>query len=195
MILFSPPTDSAYTSGVGTFATRYRALGLTLLAACSGESSVISDGGVDARAGGAPAGAPCTPDEEQMEYFRAIRDSSSTGAWRHRLRITHLPSYHFQGRTTCPYGQMTPTMGPDLPEDQYCHLAGAPADADHRVLRRQPACKSRRASRAVFCTCRCGGKEGDANYCSCPTGTHCVRDVNISIFRIPTSPRRLLPPR
>jgi hypothetical protein len=89
---------------------------------------------------------------------------------------------HFQGLTSCPYGQ-TADGGPPPGADAGCLVPGTstpvqpdpplPSDA---VL---PWCANRLASATVTCSCRCanaaGATDDDAGpYCTCPSGYSCA---------------------
>jgi hypothetical protein len=135
------------------------------------------------RGGGADAGAlvgeHCTPDSEDAEYFSGFStDEVNFGLQDTDCASRICLSFHFRGRMTCPYGQSDPGMAdPSSPEERFCHFAGV-SDPQHRVaVPVGPQCTQRRASQAVFCSCRCGGGEPGASYCACPAGTHCVVGV------------------
>ena len=129
---------------------------------------------------GAPSndmvGIPCSSDDERQLDFAGysvaeiVIETSSpvcgTGAC-----LVH----HFQGRTTCPYGQTEAeaTSQTPKPESQLCHTpAGATADERVRVAV-APQLVGRLAADAVHCSCRCAGPDPTASYCTCPSGFEC----------------------
>jgi hypothetical protein len=81
---------------------------------------------------------------------------------------------HFQGRTTCPYGQTEETITGNGPEEQRCHVPGAVDTASRVTVPVQKQLLERRADDAVYCSCRCAGADPGARYCQCPSGFACI---------------------
>jgi len=147
----------------------------SILAACSGRTSGPGN------AGGA-VGAPCTPSVEGLPTFAgfgptevSVEDNNSTCA--SGICLVN----HFQGLTTCPYGQDAQGNAP----------AGASAcltpGTSERVVPAPtaavpPWCSDRTPAVAVTCSCRCAnadGKTGDgAAYCTCGSGFTCTQLVS-----------------
>jgi hypothetical protein len=89
---------------------------------------------------------------------------------------------HFQGLTTCPYGQ-TADGGPPASGVAACTVPGSsepvrPAygGIDQTV---RPQCLDRRAADTVYCSCRCANASGATDdgypYCACPSGFTCTQ--------------------
>jgi hypothetical protein len=90
---------------------------------------------------------------------------------------------HFQGRTTCPYGQGH-YASPTAPA---CTIPGTgqPVTPDDPAIGVMPQCTTRRPADTVYCSCRCANAAGQtddgADYCACPSGFACtqlVSDIN-----------------
>jgi hypothetical protein len=82
---------------------------------------------------------------------------------------------HFQGRTTCPYGQSDAEAkgGGARAESELCHLTSGVAAARVAVAV-APQRIGRRPADAVYCSCRCAGADPSATYCSCGPQFQCV---------------------
>jgi hypothetical protein len=124
----------------------------------------------------APLGALCVPVEERNAEF-----PGSSGETVGVERVTSCASgicliNHFQGRVTCPDGQGASGYGFD--GGPGCKLPGSCAAVSVAV---DPQCRTRPATDAVYCSCRCanaGGKTDDAStYCACPGTMTCVQLV------------------
>jgi hypothetical protein len=89
---------------------------------------------------------------------------------------------HFQGRTTCPYGQDM-NGDPFSSNSSSCTVPGSttavqPTDPlQGKAV--QPQCTDRRSADTVYCSCRCASAEGSATdggtYCTCPSGYACTQ--------------------
>lgn len=84
---------------------------------------------------------------------------------------------HFQGRTSCPYGQTSSDLTLPADDPNRCRVPnadGSPSAAPvaSAVL---PELVSRQATEVVYCSCQCAGMPlfGSA-LCTCPTGMDCV---------------------
>jgi hypothetical protein len=118
-------------------------------------------------------GDPCVPEDEYQQYFSGysvteVNLESRSFQCETRLCLVN----HFQGRVTCPYGQVEMDM---RPENQRCHVPGT-TGAENLI--RVPVNKQytlRSPSNSVYCSCRCGGVDPNGRYCKCPTGFQCVR--------------------
>jgi hypothetical protein len=91
---------------------------------------------------------------------------------------------HFQGRTSCAYGQMMDGAGADGGAGCTVPGNGAPVAPDGNPKLGnivEPQCTDRSPSLDVTCSCRCANAEGatddGASYCACPTGTVCAQVV------------------
>jgi hypothetical protein len=108
---------------------------------------------------------------------------------------------HFQGRVSCPYGQLDPatSMRPATARDR-CRVPGSSgelcADAAGNVadcntgatnvdeirVPVDPQLVFRAAQDTVYCSCRCNGPDPGARYCECPSGFECkelVREIGV----------------
>jgi len=123
-------------------------------------------------------GDPCVPEDEYQAYFSGYELGEvdfETRSFQCETRVCLVN--HFQGRVSCPYGQSTSAGGAAR-----CHIPGSSGPgADIRVDVR-PQLTNRRASDAVYCSCRCGGPDSGARYCHCPQGFTCTelaRDIGV----------------
>jgi hypothetical protein len=144
-----------------------------------------TDGGAGQDTDASSVGTPCTP---SLEY------SASFGGFDlHDVTLDEgNPSCpgavclvdHFQGRTTCPYGQDS-QANPANGASSACTVpgSGAPVRPDAVVGGEsvQAWCFDRKASDVVECSCRCadpdGGTSDGATYCACPSGYTCAQVV------------------
>jgi hypothetical protein len=141
-------------------------------------------------------GDPCTPEQEFDQSFlgfdeKEVNVESKSFQCRTRLCLVN----HFRGRVSCPYGQSSdgvPPTGTPAPNDSGCTIPGSTSKvtgaddqgnfSDPRKKATVPAqCSDRKASQAVYCSCRCANTEGrdddGANYCKCPDGFVCAQLV------------------
>jgi hypothetical protein len=153
-----------------------------LLAACGGTTSpaAATDGGADSAPSGA-IGASCTPEIEQSPTFGGFRlnevnleeNSPSCGG---AVCLVN----HFEGLTTCPYGQDASGHPPPGASACVTPVTGQPVAPDPAVGV-PPQCTDRRPSSAVYCSCRCANADGrtddGATYCTCPGSFTCTQLV------------------
>jgi hypothetical protein len=91
---------------------------------------------------------------------------------------------HFQGLTTCPYGQ-DKNGSPIPPATSACTVPGTDTlvlpDNPTAGQTIEPQCTDRRPRQTVSCSCRCGNAEGatddGAHYCNCLSGYTCSQVV------------------
>jgi hypothetical protein len=143
------------------------------------------DGSTPDSDGGAPVGAPCLPYQELSPTFAGFNVAQLTvdqgdPACASGVCLVN----HFQGRTSCAYGQVSDGTGVDGGAGCAVPGSGAPVapDGDPEVGKTvEPQCIDRSASLDVTCSCRCANPEGatddGASYCTCPTGTMCAQLV------------------
>jgi hypothetical protein len=147
-------------------------------------SSPVPDGSspdvvltTDAASDAAPVGASCVPSEEEAATFSGFSVTevglgSKTSACATQVCLVN----HFQGRTTCPYGQNASGQGPGT--TQGCSV---PETRDPVTVEVPPQLSCRKAAEAVYCSCRCANADGKtddgATYCSCPDTMACVQLV------------------
>jgi hypothetical protein len=136
------------------------------------------------QASGPPLGTACTPSEEHstsfagFDYHEVTLDEGNSTCGNDVCLVNH-----FQGLTTCPYGEGhngNPPSGASA-----CALpdAGAlvhpDAAAGGQVV--YPWCTDRPPSSTVYCSCRCqnalGRTDDGASYCTCPSGYACSQVV------------------
>ena len=154
--------------------------GATALLGC-GATSSSSTGSSSA----ASVGSSCVPSPELSASFAGFTEQAVTldennTACSGAVCLVN----HFRGLTACPYGQDA-NGNPFPPITSACSVPGTstpvkPNDpkAGNAVLAQ---CLDRRASRAVYCSCRCANAEGSTNdgatYCTCPSGYACTQVV------------------
>ena len=121
-------------------------------------------------------GIPCVPgDERQLDFAGHSNSEISIETAAAVCGTGVCLVHHFQGRTTCPYGQTAAeaTSQTSKPESQLCHTpAGATIDERVRVAV-APQLVGRRAADVVHCSCRCAGADPAASYCTCSKGFEC----------------------
>lgn len=120
-------------------------------------------------------GDPCTPEVEFSTTFGGFATTEVIIETRSLQCATRIClANHFQGRVSCPYGQAEPVAGQDAPKEKSCFVPGTETKISHVV----PAqLQARRASDAVYCSCRCAGSNPNAKYCTCPGGFICSDKV------------------
>lgn len=84
--------------------------------------------------------------------------------------------YHFQGRSSCPYGQ-TETEIATLPATDPARCRVTTGDlsmtdqpVDVAVL---PQLVDRPPEKTIYNSCACSGTDASQKYCDCPSGMHC----------------------
>jgi len=134
----------------------------TLLTATSCDSGGIGD--------------PCVPEDEHRATFSNFSISEvyiESRSFQCETRICLVN--HFQGRVSCPYGQVPENLSlpPDAPER--CRLPGTDGDRqDESVSVPVRAWRvDRTPDDSVYCSCRCDGPDPNAQYCECPSGYAC----------------------
>jgi hypothetical protein len=153
--------------------------------ACGTTNSATDDGGAESgpAPSTAPIGASCTPTAEQSPSFAGFSPGEvgiDTGnpACGGAVCLVN----HFQGLTTCPFGQ--DSAGNPPPGAAACRTPGGQPVAPHDPSTGetvQPQCADRRSSNSVYCSCRCANADGrsddGATYCACPGGFTCMQLV------------------
>jgi hypothetical protein len=141
-------------------------------AAPAGTIAILGCGGMESSSGrlssAASLGAPCVPSPELSTSFAGFSqmevtlDENNPACGNGAACVVN----HFQGLTSCPYGQ---DAGADT-----CTVPGTStpvlAEVRAQVTPRQTA-------NTVYCSCRCENAEGKiddgASYCACPSGYTC----------------------
>ena len=135
-------------------------------------------------------GDPCTPEQEYDPSFLGFDEKEvnvESKSFQCRTRICLVN--HFRGRASCPYGQSVDGNAPanatacTVPgtTDKITGLTDPNAADSFRDPRKKalvtPQCKDRKATDAVYCSCRCadinGDKPSDQTFCDCPDGFAC----------------------
>jgi hypothetical protein len=146
----------------------------TWLAASLFVSGMLTIPGCDAEG----IGDPCVPEDEYSDTFSGFalsEVSSESRSFQCQSRLCLVN--HFQGRVSCPYGQVAEGGG--------CTLPGG-SEPVRTVVK--PQLLERRADDAVYCSCRCAGPDPGARYCECPSGFSCspvVPDFALGAAQLP----------
>ncbi len=147
-------------------------------------------------------GDPCTPEDEYQSTFSGFdvgEVNVESRSYQCETRVCLVN--HFQGRTTCPYGQAEGdiTNAPDqlgCPPDATCdpnvqgkihwsadnHRCHIPGTKETIQVPVDPQFVKRQTDTAVYCSCRCDGPDPNAKYCQCPSGFSCtplVQDLGL----------------
>ena len=132
-------------------------------------------------------GAACTPSPERSATFAGFdRQQVTLDEGNPACGSDVCLVNHFNGRTTCPYGE--DASGNSPPGVSACTVPGtstpvrpqapAPADGGAPDDTVPAQCTDRRSSAAVYCSCHCadfsGGIGDGTKYCSCPLGYACL---------------------
>jgi hypothetical protein len=132
---------------------------------------------VAAESGAATLGKPCVPDQEAEPTFTGfvapdVNVESKNPSCGDGACLVN----HFQGLTSCPYGQSSAGVAPEGATP--CAVPGTSEAVSGNVA---PQCSNRTATDAVYCSCRCANAEGKmddgATYCGCPSGFTCAQLV------------------
>jgi hypothetical protein len=148
-----------------TWATATFAFGIAVL------SVACQSGGI---------GDPCTPEDEyQLGFpgYAVTEVNLESRSFQCETRVCLVN--HFQGRVSCPYGQKEPdALNQSFPaEREYtlCHIPGTTGPSKRIKVEVRPQFDGRRATDAVYCSCRCDGSDSNARFCKCPTGFSCTK--------------------
>jgi hypothetical protein len=139
---------------------------LLLAVSAAGCSSVVEAFETTNNALNEQAGDPCVAQDEQDVQF---------GGWNvEETTIDDTPGEcgpgvcvvtRFQGRVTCPEGQVEGGQGCFTPLGESVVVPVAAELEDHP------------AARGSFCSCRCDGPAGEGPFCGCPNDMHCEQLV------------------
>ncbi|HEX3770396.1 MAG TPA: hypothetical protein VHV30_06010 [Polyangiaceae bacterium] len=150
----------------------------------AGASAILACGPVPTSTATAPdaaaVGTPCIPGSERDSTFGGFNEgevATDTANATCGAGMTCLVN-HFQGRTTCPYGQTAPGVS-SVSGVPSCTVPGTNGLVQPPNGTVAPQCTDRRASDTVYCSCRCangnGGTSDDGGpYCSCASGYACT---------------------
>jgi hypothetical protein len=112
-------------------------------------------------------GSPCFPGSERTHDFNGFQltevgfEFGSPDCASNTCLINHM-----QGRASCPYGQTLE----DIATAPQCFRPGPDGQVTVPVA---PQLVERRATENAICSCRCGGPDPSASYCTCPEGMMC----------------------
>jgi len=120
-------------------------------------------------------GDPCVPEDEYQATFpgysaKEVNAEAKSFQCETRLCLVN----HFQGRVSCPYGQAAPAPGADISTIN-CKVPGDPSRGIS--VKVDPQLADRQTDKAVYCSCRCDGKDKNARYCKCPSGFSCTDTI------------------
>jgi hypothetical protein len=129
-------------------------------------------------------GDPCTPEDEYQQNFNGFQVTETNVESRSFQCETRLCLVnHFQGRVSCRRGQASqvdssgnPLTGADF--NPHCSIPGTlpskdPNDPNNIKVAVTAQLAARQTEKAVYCSCRCDGKDKTAKYCECPEGFEC----------------------
>ena len=134
-------------------------------------------------------GDPCTPEDEYQTQFSGFSPTElnvESRSFQCETRVCLVN--HFRGRVSCPLGQSekvvadvaSGAIGHD--DGKACRVPGSTGKSAQVIeVPVQPQCtapdarRGRKASQAVYCSCRCDGPDANAKYCQCPSGFTCQK--------------------
>jgi hypothetical protein len=117
-------------------------------------------------------GDPCVPEDEYQQLFSGYSVSEVNLESRSFQCETRLCLVnHFQGRVTCPYGQIE---GDSRGDNALCHVPGTSGSENQIKVPVVNQLTGRKPADSVYCSCRCSGPDPNSRYCKCPTGFQCV---------------------
>lgn len=127
-------------------------------------------------------GDPCIPEDEYEVGFSGYGvEEVNVEAMSFQCETRLCLVNHFQGRVSCPYGQKAPNPDGGSAEEKYAGMAEGlrckiPDGTGNTFVEVdvEPQLIGRRASNAVYCSCRCDGPDKTARYCKCPSGYGCT---------------------
>lgn len=122
-------------------------------------------------------GDPCTPEDEFFDNFSGFslgEVNVESRSFQCETRVCLVNK--FQGRVSCPYGTKGTPPDPtsDVAHDRPCEVPGFGGYVSVPV---EPQRTERPPDVAVYCSCRCDGKDPNARYCECPSGFECSEIV------------------
>ena len=129
-------------------------------------------------------GDPCIPEDEYQRSFSgySVEETNvESRSFQCETRVCLVN--HFQGRVSCPYGQLQTDIGTcqgSFDKAKCCKIPGTVGGGDDAVAATvSPQLAGRRPDRAVYCSCRCANVDGKTNdgasYCDCPSGYKCTQ--------------------
>jgi hypothetical protein len=167
-----------------TSATGVPPSGALAVLACGETSPSVAPQGTSSAA----VGTACTPSQESsatfagFNYHELTLDENNPACGGDVCLVNH-----FQGLTSCPYGQQQDGGAPS-DASAACTVPGSsmPVTPNSPTAGQEvePECVDRQASATVYCSCRCsntaGQTEDGATYCACPSGYTCTQVVPAS---------------
>ena len=124
-------------------------------------------------------GDPCIPEDEFFDTFSGFslgEVNVESRSFQCETRVCLVNK--FQGRVSCPYG--TNGTPPDPTSTTVTH--GLPCEVPnfggYVKVPVEPQRTERPPDVAVYCSCRCDGKDPNARYCECPSGFECTEIVS-----------------
>lgn len=140
-----------------------------LLAVAAGTGSLACESG--------GVGDPCVPEDEfrtSFSGFSVTEVNIESRSFQCETRVCLVEN--FQGRVSCPYGQLEEETTLAANDSNRCRIPGTdgsdPQDAVSEPV--EPQRVNRPPIDSVYCSCRCAGPDPNARYCNCPSGFDCV---------------------
>lgn len=142
---------------------------------CSSSDKLLGSDGLPVSSGDvvtsatmpAALGEPCVASDENFRSFpgfsaKEVNIEDQATACESNICVIN----HFQGRTSCPYGQAAGAADCLVPDGSATVTAAV-----------APQLESRQANVASICSCRCDG-DGPGPYCTCPDSMQCQHLVD-----------------
>jgi hypothetical protein len=145
--------------------------GVIAVLGCSGGTSTGSSGGASGAANAGVIGQPCVIADENSPDFSGFATSEVNVATSATCGSGTCVGYHFQGRSSCPYGQASTDID-TLPDTDPARCRTSNGEAVTVPV--DPQLVERRAEDVVICSCRCDGPDATQEYCTCPSGFECA---------------------
>jgi len=155
--------DPAVSGRTGPWHARGLAVALLLVSGFGCQSGGVGD--------------PCTPEDEFFDTFSGFslgEVNVESRSFQCETRVCLVNK--FQGRVSCPYGTKGTPPDPtsDVAHNLPCEVPGFGGYVSVPV---EPQRTERPPEVAVYCSCRCDGKDPNARYCECPSGFECTEIV------------------
>jgi hypothetical protein len=123
-------------------------------------------------------GDPCIPEDEFFDTFNGFHLGEvnvESRSFQCETRVCLVNK--FQGRVSCPYGTNGTPPAPGASTVKHGLPCVVPNFGGYVTVPVDPQLTERPPEVAVYCSCRCGGKDPNARYCECPSGFECSEIV------------------
>jgi len=124
-------------------------------------------------------GDPCIPEDEFFDTFSGFslgEVNVESRSFQCETRVCLVNK--FQGRVSCPYGTNGTPPDPTSTTVTHGRPCEVPNFGGNVKVPVQPQRTERPPDVAVYCSCRCDGKDPNARYCECPSGFECSEIVS-----------------